>query len=42
MDHKSTPPVYVADGMQEIQETLQELNIPAAMVYNADTNSLEM
>ena len=31
-NYKSTPHVYVAEGLEEIQETLQELNIPAAMV----------
>ena len=38
MDHKSTPHVYVADDMQEIQDTLQELNLPRAMVYNSNTD----
>ena len=31
-NYKLTPHVYVAEGLEEIQETLQELNIPAAMV----------
>ena len=39
--HKSTSHVYVADTMQEIQENLKELNLPAAMVYNSNTNSFE-
>ena len=33
---KSTPHVYVAEGLEEIQETLQELKITVAMVYNRD------
>ena len=40
-NHKSTPHVYVADDMQEIQDTLQELNLPAVMVYNAETDEME-
>ena len=40
-NYKSTPHVYVAEGLEEIQETLQELNIPAAMVYNAKTEKME-
>ena len=40
-NYKSTPHVYVAEGLEEIQETLQELNIPAVMVYNAETDSME-
>ena len=39
--HKSTSHVYVVDPMQELQETLEELNLPAAMVYNSNTNSFE-
>ena len=33
-NYKLTPHVYVAEGLEEIQEILQEVNIPAAMVYN--------
>ena len=40
-NHKSTPHVYVAEGLEEIQETLQELNLPVAMVYNAKTDKME-
>ena len=40
-NYKLTPHVYVAEGLEEIQETLQELNIPAAMVYNAKTDKME-
>ena len=39
--YKSTPHVYVAEGLEEIQESLQQLNIPAAMVYNAETDAME-
>ena len=39
--HKLTAHVYIADTMQELQETLEELNLPAAMVYNPNTNSFE-
>ena len=38
---KLTPHVYVAEGLEEIQETLQELNIPVAMVYNRETDRME-
>ena len=38
-NHKSTPHFYVAEGLEEIQETLQELNIPVAMVYNGETEN---
>ena len=40
-NHKSTPHVYVADGLEEILETLQELNLPAAMVYNGEPEKME-
>ena len=40
-NYKLTPHVYVAEGLEEIQETLQELNIPVAMVYNATTDQME-
>ena len=40
-NYKSTPHVYVAEGLEEIQETLQELNIPVTMVYNAKTDKME-
>ena len=40
-NYKSTPHVYVAEGLEEIQETLQGLNIPAAMVYNIEIDKME-
>ena len=40
-NYKSTSHVYVAEGLEEIQETLQELNIPAVMVYNAEMDAME-
>ena len=40
-NYKLTPHVYVAEGLEEIQETLQELNIPVAMVYNGETDRME-
>ena len=40
-NYMSTSHVYVAEGLEEIQETLQELNIPEAMVYNAKTDKME-
>ena len=40
-NYKLTPHVYVAEGLEEIQETLQELNIPATMVYKAKTDKME-
>ena len=40
-NYKSTAHVYVAEGLEEIQETLQELNIPVAMVYNGETDRME-
>ena len=40
-NYKSTPHVYVAEGLEEIQETLQELNMPAVIVYNAKTEKLK-
>ena len=40
-NHKLTPHVYVAEGLEEIQEMLQELNLPAAMVYNGETDKME-
>ena len=33
--HKSTSHVYIADTIQELQETLEELNLPSAMVCNS-------
>ena len=39
--HKSTSHIYVADTIQELQETLEELNLPSAMVYNSKTDSFE-
>ena len=41
INHKSTLHVYVADGLEEVQETLQELNLPTAMVYNGKTDRME-
>ena len=41
INHKSTPHIYVADSVQELQETLEELNLPSAMVYNSNTDSFE-
>ena len=38
---KSTPHVYVTEGLEYIQETLQELNIPVAMVYNGETDRMK-
>ena len=40
-NHKSTPHVYVADGLEEAQEMLQELNLPTAKVYNEETERME-
>ena len=40
-NYKLTFHVYVAEGLEEIQETLQELNIPVAMVYNTKTDKME-
>ena len=40
-NYKLTPHVYVAEGLEEIQEMLQEVNVPAAMVYNRETDRME-
>ena len=39
--HKSTSHIYIADTIQELQETLEELDLPSAMVYNSNTDSFE-
>ena len=38
---KSTPMSMLLRAWKEIQETLQELNIPVAMVYNGETDRME-
>ena len=41
INQKSTPHIYIADSVQELQETLEELNLPSAMVYNSSMDSFE-
>ena len=41
INQKSTPHIYIADSVQELKETLEELNLPSAMVYNSSTDSFE-
>ena len=39
---KSSPHhIYMADSLDEIQETLEELNLPEAKVYNSETDSFD-
>ena len=39
---KSSPNyIYMADTLLEIQQTLEELNLPEAKVYNAETGSFQ-
>ena len=38
---KSMGHIYVADNVCEIQETLEELNLSSAMLYNLETDSFE-
>ena len=36
---KSSGHIYVAENLDELQETLQELNLPQAMFYYSTTDS---
>ena len=38
---KSASHVYVADTIQEVEDTLEELNLPEAMLYNSTTDSFD-
>ena len=41
ISHKSTSHIYIADTIHELQDTLEELNLPSAMFYNSNTDSFD-